>query len=180
MVHTKCQGSLLDHQPHSGAAWEVGQDTSPRWWNWNVLVGSAATFSFTTEEPIQESQACLPPQHTQCSASDVPLCILSGWCPPQCKPWCVLLTPALAMRPACAHTRRTPTEHLQYLLSPRRSGDDALCCHCLLLSPRAWLLSSSPFNSLPHKVSSAPGTLKLLCSSILDVFRKMEEKKTRL
>ena len=78
----------------------------------------------------------------------------------------------------CALHVHTPATHLQYRLSPRRSGDDALCCCCLLLDPGTWLLSPSPFNSLPHKVSSAPGNLKLLCSSILDVFRKMEEKKT--
>lgn len=29
-----------------------------------MLAGFAATFSFTTEETIRESQACLPPPHT--------------------------------------------------------------------------------------------------------------------
>lgn len=76
------------------------------------------------------------------------------------------------------HTPATSTTHLQYLLSPKTIWGDALCCRCLFLNPGAQLLTPSPFNSLPHEVSSAPGTLKLLCSSILDVFRKMEEKKT--
>lgn len=61
----------------------------------------------------------------------------------------------------CMCTRLPHTRHtLQHLPSPRQSREDALCCLCLLLNPRAWLLYPSPFNSLPHKVSSAPGTLK--------------------
>lgn len=63
----------------------------------------------------------------------------------------------------CMCTHLPHTHHtLQHLPSPRQSRDDALCCLCLLLNPRAWLLYSSPFNSLAHKVSSAPGTLKLV------------------
>lgn len=49
----------------------------------------------------------MPSTSTQCSASDVLLCILSGWCPPSRKPRCVLPAPALAMHPACAHTCHT-------------------------------------------------------------------------